>query len=162
MQPPPGGQWGMPLEMLEKLPGYGPDVAANRDKAREIMKKLGYGPDKRMNIKISARDIPPYRDPAVILIDQLKEIYIEGELETDRHRAVVSQGAAQGLRRRAQPDRHAGRRPGCDALRELRLRRGRQLQRLLQPRDRPDDRRSNRWRRTRRSASTSSGRSSGA
>jgi peptide/nickel transport system substrate-binding protein len=26
MQPPPGGQWGMPLDMLEKLPGYGPDV----------------------------------------------------------------------------------------------------------------------------------------
>ena len=81
MQPPPGGQWGMPLEMLEKLPGYGPDVAANRDRAREIMKKLGYGPDKRMNIKITTRDIPPYRDPAVILIDQLKEIYIEGNLE---------------------------------------------------------------------------------
>jgi len=82
MQPPPGGQWGMPLEMLENLPGYGPDVAANRDKAREIMKKLGYGPDKRMSIKVTTRDVPPYRDPAVILIDQLKEIYIEGELET--------------------------------------------------------------------------------
>jgi peptide/nickel transport system substrate-binding protein len=81
MQPPPGGQWGMPRDMLEKLPGYGPDVAPNRGKAREIMKKLGYGPDKRMNIKVSSRDIPPYRDPAVILIDQLKEIYIEGELE---------------------------------------------------------------------------------
>ena len=81
MQPPPGGQWGMPLDMLEKLPGYGPDVTANRDKAREIMKKLGYGPDKRMSIKVTTRDIPPYRDPAVILIDQLKEIYIEGELE---------------------------------------------------------------------------------
>src|SRR5438552_3587308 len=26
-------------------------------------------------------DVPPYRDPAVILIDQLKEIYIDGELE---------------------------------------------------------------------------------
>ena len=25
--------------------------------------------------------MPPYRDPAVILIDQLKEIYIDGELE---------------------------------------------------------------------------------
>jgi peptide/nickel transport system substrate-binding protein len=81
MQPPPGGQWGMPREMLDKLPGYGPDVAANREKAREIMKKLGYGPNKQMNIKISTRDIPPYRDPAVILIDQLKEIWIEGELE---------------------------------------------------------------------------------
>ena len=81
MQPPPGGQWGMPLDMLEKLPGYGPDVAANRDKAREIMEKLGYGPDKPMHLKVTTRDIPPYRDPAVILIDQLKEIYVEGELE---------------------------------------------------------------------------------
>ena len=45
------------------------------------MKKLGYGPDKRMNIKVTTRDIPPYRDPAVILIDQLKDVYIEGELE---------------------------------------------------------------------------------
>jgi peptide/nickel transport system substrate-binding protein len=81
MQPPPGGQWGMPLEMLEKLPGYGPDVAANRERARGIMNKLGYGPDKRLNIKVTTRDIPPYRDPAVILIDQLKEIYIEGELD---------------------------------------------------------------------------------
>jgi peptide/nickel transport system substrate-binding protein len=80
MQPPPAGQWGMPLETLEKLPGYGP-VAANREQAREIMKKLGYGPDKPMSIKVSTRDVPPYRDPAVILIDQLKQIYIEGELE---------------------------------------------------------------------------------
>src|SRR6266850_230022 len=45
-------------------------------------KRLGYGPDKRMSIKVTTRDVPPYRDPAVILIDQLKEIYIEGELET--------------------------------------------------------------------------------
>jgi len=81
MQPPPGGQWGMPRDMLEKLPGYGPDVAANREQAREIMKKLGYGPDKRMSIKVTTRDIPPYRDPALILIDQLKQIYIEAELE---------------------------------------------------------------------------------
>jgi peptide/nickel transport system substrate-binding protein len=81
MQQPPGGQWGMPLEMLEKLPGYGPDVTVNRAEARAIMKKLGYGPDKRLTIKISTRDVPPYRDPAVILIDQLKEIYIDSELE---------------------------------------------------------------------------------
>src|SRR5438477_10516411 len=81
MQPPPGGQWGMPLDMLEKLPGYEPDIAGNREKAREMMKKLGYGPDKRMHIKVTTRDVPPYRDPAVILIDQLKGIYIDGELE---------------------------------------------------------------------------------
>ena len=81
MQPPPGGQWGMPRDMLDKLPGYGPDVAANRAAAREIMKKLGYGPQNPLQIKISTRDVPPYRDPAVILIDQLKQIDIAAELE---------------------------------------------------------------------------------
>ena len=81
MQPPPEGQWGMPKEMLDTLPGYGPDIAKNRTEAREIMKKLGYGPDNRLHIKVSTRDIAPYRDPAVILLDQLKEIYVDGELE---------------------------------------------------------------------------------
>jgi peptide/nickel transport system substrate-binding protein len=80
MQPPPGGQWGLPREMLDKLPGYGPDVAKNREEARAIMKKLGYGPDKPLVVKVATRDIPPYRDPAVILIDQLKEIWVNGEL----------------------------------------------------------------------------------
>jgi peptide/nickel transport system substrate-binding protein len=81
MLPPPGGVWGMPKEMLETLPGYGPDVAANRAEARKIMEKLGYGPNKRLPVKISTRNIPTYRDPAVILIDQLKDVYIDGELE---------------------------------------------------------------------------------
>jgi peptide/nickel transport system substrate-binding protein len=31
---------------------------------------------------VSTRDHPAYRDPAVILIDQLKEVYFDGELET--------------------------------------------------------------------------------
>ena len=82
LQAPPAGSWGMPREVLETLPGYGPDVQRNRAEARRIMQKLGYGPDKRLNVKVSSRDIPPYRDPAVILIDQLKEVYIDGELET--------------------------------------------------------------------------------
>ena len=81
MQPPPQGLWGMPKDMLDTLPGYGSDVAKNREQARAIMKKLDYGPDKRLSVKVSTRDIPPYRDPAVILIDQLKDIYIDAELE---------------------------------------------------------------------------------
>jgi len=46
-----------------------------------MMQKLGYGPDKRLALKVITRNIPPYRDPAVILIDQLKEVFIDGELE---------------------------------------------------------------------------------
>jgi peptide/nickel transport system substrate-binding protein len=82
MQPPPEGLWGMPPEMLKTLPGYDPDVQKNRAEARQLMRKLGYGPADRLKIKVSVRDLPFLRDPAVILLDQLKEVYIDGELET--------------------------------------------------------------------------------
>jgi len=81
MEPPPEGLWGMPADMLKALPGYGPDVAARRAEARQIMERLGYGPDKRLAVTVAARNVPAWLDPAVILIDQLKEIYIDGELE---------------------------------------------------------------------------------
>jgi peptide/nickel transport system substrate-binding protein len=81
MQPPPEGVWGMPAEMLKTLPGYDPDVPKNRAKARQIMEQLGYRPDKRLEIKVSTRNLAPYRDAAIILIDQLKEIYVDAELE---------------------------------------------------------------------------------
>jgi peptide/nickel transport system substrate-binding protein len=78
--PPPEGVWGMPKDMLKTIPGYG-DVKKDRAQAQAIMRKLGYGPDKPLKIKVSARNLATYRDPAVVLIDQLKSIYIEGELE---------------------------------------------------------------------------------
>jgi len=58
MLPAPEGVWGMPADMLRALPGYDPDTAKNRAEARKIMEGLGYG------------------------LDQLKQIYIDGELET--------------------------------------------------------------------------------
>ena len=69
-------------DLLKQLPGYDPDVQKNRAQARQIMQKLGYGPDNRLKIKVSTRDLPPFRDPAVILIDQLKEVYFDGDIET--------------------------------------------------------------------------------
>ncbi len=81
MEPPPEGVWGLPPEILSSLPGYGPDIEKNRAEARQILQKLGYGPDRRLAVKVSARNIPIFRDPAVILIDQLKEIFVDGELE---------------------------------------------------------------------------------
>jgi peptide/nickel transport system substrate-binding protein len=82
MMPPPEGVWGMPPEMLQSLPGYGGDVQKNREEARALMQTAGFGPDKRLPVKISTRNLAVYRDPAAILIDQLKEIGIDGELET--------------------------------------------------------------------------------
>ncbi len=82
MLPPPNGVWGMPPDVLKNVAGYGPDVEKNRAEARKIMESLGYGPNNRLKIKVSTRNIAIYRDPAVILIDHLKQIYIDGELET--------------------------------------------------------------------------------
>src|SRR5262252_8562140 len=71
----------MPSDVLKTLPGYSADVASSRAKARKIMEKLGYSETNPLKVKISTRNIAVYRDPAVILIDQLKNIHIEGELE---------------------------------------------------------------------------------
>jgi peptide/nickel transport system substrate-binding protein len=81
MQPPPSGLWGMPPELLRTLPGYDADVEKSRAEARTLMEKLGYGPDKHLAVTVSTRNIAPYRDPAVILIDQLKQIYMDGVLD---------------------------------------------------------------------------------
>jgi len=92
MLPPDGGVWGMPPEVLAEVPGYG-DIAANREAARKLMKEAGYGPDNRLKVTISTRNIAIYRDPAVILIDHLKEIYVDAELkviETSNWHATVA------------------------------------------------------------------------
>src|SRR6202011_1211212 len=82
MRPPPSGMEGLPPAGLAPLPGYGADVQKNRQEARTIMERLGYGPDKRLAVTVSTRNTPEYRDPAVILIGQLREIYIDAQLDT--------------------------------------------------------------------------------
>ena len=77
----PEGEWGMPAEMVASLTGYNPDTDRNIVQAQAIMQKLGYSDAKPLPIKIQTRNLPTYRDPAVILADQLKKIYITGELD---------------------------------------------------------------------------------
>ncbi len=81
MEPAPSGLWGMPAEQLAALPGYGADTDKNRAAARDIMAKLGFTADKPLAIKVAVRNIPTYRDPAVILIDQLKSVWIDATLD---------------------------------------------------------------------------------
>ncbi len=81
MLPPPEGRWGMPEAMRRELPGYDPDVKKSREKSRAIMTAAGYGADKPLKVKLSTRNIPTYRDASVILISQLKEIFIDAELD---------------------------------------------------------------------------------
>jgi peptide/nickel transport system substrate-binding protein len=81
MLAPPEGLWGWSPEFMETVPGYGADVEKSRAEGRRIMQGLGYGPDHMLSLKVSTRNIPDYRDAAVILIDHLKNVYIQGELE---------------------------------------------------------------------------------
>ncbi len=136
MLPPPEGVWGMPPEMLKTLPGYDLDVQKNRAQASRIMEQLGYGPANRLRINLSTRNIAALRDPAVILIDQLKEIYIDGDLEAVDTVQWYPKIIAQGLHGRPRGQRQRSRRPGPAILRELRVRCGAQRQRLLQSRGR--------------------------
>jgi len=126
IMPPPDGVWGMPPEVLHTLPGYGPDVQKNLTEARAIMHQLGYGRDKRVEVKVSTRDVSGYRDFA-----------IAGDLHrrragAHRHRKLVPAGHAQGLQGRRHGLRRRSRRARPEILRNLRLRRRPQLHRLLQ------------------------------
>ncbi len=81
MLAPPEGIWGWSAEFTASVPGYGADVEKSREAGRVIMRGLGYGPDKMLPLKVSTRNIADYRDAAVILIDHLKTVYIQAELE---------------------------------------------------------------------------------
>ncbi len=81
MLTPPIGAWGMPPEEIAKLPGYAADVEKSRAEARKIMEGLGYGPSKKLPVKLSTRDFQSYKDPAVILVDQLNKVHFAAELE---------------------------------------------------------------------------------
>ena len=81
MLPQPVGEWGMPPEMVSKLTGFNPETDKNIAEAQAIMHKLGYSEAKPLGIKIQTRNLPTYRDPAVIVTDQLKKIYIDAELD---------------------------------------------------------------------------------
>src|SRR5712664_729759 len=71
----------MPAVIVLWMPGEGTDTEKNIAEAQAIMQKLGYSDANPLQIKIQTRNLPTYRDPAVILTDQLKKIYIVGELD---------------------------------------------------------------------------------
>jgi len=101
MLPSPDGKWGMPDSELAKIPGYDPNLANNQAEALKIMQSLGYSAANPLKVKVSTRNIPLYRDPAVIFIDQMKKIHIDGELEvvdsTIWHAKVQRKDYAIGL-----------------------------------------------------------------
>ena len=45
------------------------------------MREAGYGPDKRVKIKLSTRNNASYRDMATIMTGELRHIYVDAELD---------------------------------------------------------------------------------
>ena len=136
MQPPSDGMWGLSADKLAAVPGYGPDVEKNRQEARAIMGRAGFSPEKRMRTKVQTRALSVYRNPATILVDQLREIHVDAELDVVEASQWFPQDQPQGLHDRAQHHGQRRRRSRPGVLRELLLPLGAQLQRLLQRRDR--------------------------
>ena len=78
----PYGVWGLTPEQLATVPGMGRDVKRNRAEARKIMQELGYGPDKKLKTTYIVRlSTPNYLMNLSLIADQLRSIYIEGEIE---------------------------------------------------------------------------------
>ena len=70
----------MPADFQAKLPGYSAEVENSREEGRRIMTALGYSKDKPLRIKVTTRSLDQYKDPAILLIDQLRHVFIEAEL----------------------------------------------------------------------------------
>ena len=80
IMPPPYSEWGLPKDELSKLPGWG-DPSKDKAAARKLLAEAGYGPNNPLKIPVSTRAIDVYVDVAIWMIDQLKQVGIEGTLE---------------------------------------------------------------------------------
>ncbi len=78
--PPPYGAWGLPGAELAKLPGYG-DPARDRARARQLLAEAGYGPDHPLKVTVSTRSVEAFIDTANWVVDQLRQVGIDGTLE---------------------------------------------------------------------------------
>ena len=80
MLPRPHGGWGLAAEELKGLPGYR-DPALDKEEARKVMRELGYGEAKRLQVKVTTRTPANYQTGATWLLSELKQIYIDAEME---------------------------------------------------------------------------------
>jgi peptide/nickel transport system substrate-binding protein len=76
----PHGAWGLPDSAFDGMPGYR-DPAVDKEEARTLMRELGYGELKRLKVKISTQHVANYVDGATWAIGELKQIYVDGELD---------------------------------------------------------------------------------
>ncbi len=87
---PPFGNWGLTPEQLEAVPGFGKDVERNRAQARKLMAEAGYGPNNKLKVNYIVRQgTSSFLVGASLVADQLRSIYIEGELEQKEYTVLT-------------------------------------------------------------------------
>ncbi len=85
----PGTPWATPPQELEKLAGYGRDIAANRAEARRLLREAGIPDGYAFTFK--NRGIPqPYETVAIWLIDQWRQVGLNVKQEVVEAWAMVS------------------------------------------------------------------------
>ena len=88
----PGGEWAATEAELERYPGYGRDIEANREEARRLLKEAGA---ENLSLSLSNRNIPPYPTLGVFLIDQWRRVGIKVEHKQLETSAWVNSMASQ-------------------------------------------------------------------
>jgi peptide/nickel transport system substrate-binding protein len=85
----PGTPWATPPAELEKLAGYGRDIAASRAEAKRLLREAGVPDGFAFTFK--NRGVPqPYEPIAIWLIDQWRQIGLNVKMETIESSAHVS------------------------------------------------------------------------
>ena len=86
----PYGVWGLRPEQLAAVPGFGKDVERNRAEARKLMAEAGYGPKNKLKTHYVVRlSSPDWLTGASLIADQLRSIYIEGEIEQKEYTVLT-------------------------------------------------------------------------
>ncbi|WP_374441641.1 ABC transporter substrate-binding protein [Stella sp.] len=72
----PGSEWSASPKEMEKWPGYGRDMAANRAEAKRLLKEAG---QENLTFTLMDRNIAPYVTAGIFAIDQWRQIGVKVE-----------------------------------------------------------------------------------
>ena len=73
----PGSEWALPDDELNKLPGYGTDIAKSREEAKKLLAAAGV---TNLKIKLVNRNIAePYTPAGIFVVSEWKKIGVDAE-----------------------------------------------------------------------------------
>ena len=72
----PGSVWSASAEEMQRWPGYGRDMAANRAEARRLLREAGH---ENLSFTLLNRNHQPYVTSGIFIIDQLRQIGVRVE-----------------------------------------------------------------------------------